>query len=69
MNDPQVGSTCLSLTGLFVCAADDLDFVCLDGALVVELECCVFDDKGPDIVTEAVRIEFALAYMLTSSSA
>jgi hypothetical protein len=41
-------------------AADNLDTVGMDLVRVVELEVDVFDNEGPDVVTETVGIEVAL---------
>jgi hypothetical protein len=40
--------------------ADDSDLVNFDGLRVVEFELDVLEDKSPDVVTEAVRVEMAL---------
>lgn len=49
------------LAGLLRITADDLDLVCRDRlGVIVHLKCDVLDQKGPDFVTEAIRIEASL---------
>lgn len=60
MENEDTKASLLILGSLLVCHADDLHFVGLDGAVVVELEVDVFDQEGPDIVAEAVGVEGAL---------
>ena len=50
----------LNLTGAFCVAADDLDTVRMDLLVVIQLEVDVLDDKGPDVVAEAVGVEMSL---------
>lgn len=40
--------------------ADDLDLVRRDRGLVVQLECDVLDEEGPDIVAESVGVKVTL---------
>lgn len=53
-------SSLFVLPSLLVCHADDLDFVSSHGIVVVQLEVDVLDEKGPDIVAEAIGIERTL---------
>ena len=55
-----MGCAWLSLTGLLVGTADDLDFVSFEGALVIELEVDILDQEGPHVVAESVSIEMTL---------
>lgn len=50
----------LDFARAFCVTTHDLDSVGVDLAVVVELEIDVFDDEGPDIVTEAVGVEVSL---------
>ena len=50
----------LLLFCFLIIATDDLDFVSMDGALIVELEVDILNDEGPDVVAEAVGVEMAL---------
>lgn len=57
---------CLSLTGTFGVATDDLDAVGMDVGSIVKFEVDVLDDKSPDVVAEAVRVEMALGTKVSS---
>jgi hypothetical protein len=50
----------LLLFALLVVATNDLDLISMNHGLVIKLEIDVFDNKGPDVVTEAVRVKMAL---------
>jgi hypothetical protein len=50
----------LYFAGALGVTADNLDTVGMDLVRVVELEIDVFDNEGPDVVTETVSIEVAL---------
>lgn len=50
----------LLLSGLLRIAAHDLDLLCRDIVLIIELEVDIFDEEGPDFVAEAICIQMAL---------
>jgi hypothetical protein len=49
-----------NLARLLSIAADNLHLVSLDGAGVVQLKVDVFDQKRPDFIAEAVRVQVTL---------
>lgn len=59
----------LCLAGTLRVAANNLDAVGVDLVRVVELEVDILDDKGPDVVAEAVRVEMALEYQSVQDGA
>lgn len=56
----QVPARLLCLARALSVAADDLDPIGVYLVRIFELEIDVFDDKGPHIVAEAVRIKMTL---------
>lgn len=50
----------LCLPGSLAVTADDLDLVCRDLGLVVQLECNILDQERPNFVAESVGIEVTL---------
>jgi hypothetical protein len=43
-----------------ILASNDLDFRARNGLVRLHLELSIFDDKGPDVVAETIRLQAAL---------
>jgi phage gp45-like len=57
------GSMCTAGSGLarlFAIHGHDLHFIRVQAGGIIELECDVFDDEGPDVVAKAVGVQMAL---------
>lgn len=50
----------LVLTGSPAVASDNLELVDNDSLIIIEFDVDVFNDEGPDVITESIRVQVAL---------